>query len=747
GRGGVGIVYRVYDPKMDRVLAMKVLQMVHHHHPDVIERFLREARLTARLQHPGIVPVYEIGALSDGRPFFTMQEVRGRNLYAAIRALHDRNPRHRRPLLEAFVRVCETLAFAHANDIVHCDLKPANVMIGRFGQTRLLDWGLAASLEEPTSNLGIRPLYATAGTPGYMAPEQADPTAQITPAADTYALGALLFEILVGQPPVLGADGVSQRVGDGPTLIPTSIRRILERALQIDPSDRHPNAGVFWAEVSAWLAGATRHSQAQSLVDEADNREKLAAELSADAEQHRAASAALIQQLTPWESDSRRQDAWRFEQEAERLDIQAARTRAEGLNALHAALRLWPDLTGATDRLADHYHREHQRAEQRQDMRAAARIAFQLQNYGAERYQDYLQGDGSLDLDTSPPAEVQLHRYVEQERHLTALPERTLGTSPVRNAPLSMGSYLVILSAPGRLITRYPVFLPRQHRWTGIPPGTVDVAAVVLPALDELDATQEAYVPAGWFLAGPPQQMRRYWVDAFVIQRYPITHAQYLVFLNALVDQGQVQEALRWAPRTRSEGQLLYAWSSAHGFRLSEGTPWEMDSPVIMINWSSACAYARWWCNQTGHDWRLPSEWEWEKAGRGVDGRIFPWGDHFEHTRCANAMSHAGRRHPWPIGAFAMDQSPYRVCDLSGGVRDWCVEPLSMELPADGSRIQAGHARLQGGERLRSCRGGSWQYGPARCCLHYRETMSEDYRSFDLGFRLVRSYRADTRRA
>lgn len=172
GRGGMGIVYLAEDTTLERHVALKVLQI---EEPQLLARLEREAKILARLEHPNIVPLYDAGALPDGRLFYTMKFVEGDSLAAYCRrapSLPDR--------LRLFEKLCEGVAFAHSRGILHCDLKPGNIMVGPFGELWIMDWGLARLLSNPPEADGI-----VAGTPAFMAPEQArGASLEITERAD-----------------------------------------------------------------------------------------------------------------------------------------------------------------------------------------------------------------------------------------------------------------------------------------------------------------------------------------------------------------------------------------------------------------------------------------------------------------------------------------------------------------------------------------------------------------------------------
>ncbi len=204
GRGGMAVVVRAHDADLDRTVALKILGPTHATDPILAARFLREARICARLQHPGIVPIHEHGRLADGRPWFSMRHVQGETL--ADRMERDRKDSPHSmgtsSLLSIFESVCQTMAYAHNEGVAHGDLKPANVMLGPFGEVLVLDWGLA--------QVDMDPIFAEPqrimGTPAWLAPELASGACPVPNASsDVFALGAMLCEILTGAPPWQGA--------------------------------------------------------------------------------------------------------------------------------------------------------------------------------------------------------------------------------------------------------------------------------------------------------------------------------------------------------------------------------------------------------------------------------------------------------------------------------------------------------------------------------------------------------------
>jgi serine/threonine protein kinase len=245
GRGGMGIVHRARDAELGRDVALKVLRTGGF---DLARRLHREARVLASLEHPGMIPVHDVGVLADGRPFYVMKLVRGQRLdewAAEGPALAAR--------LRAFERICETVAFAHAHGVVHRDLKPGNVMLGEFGEVLVMDWGVAKVLADsapdvPVADLpGVETAAGTVlGTAGYMAPEQAagDPRA-VDARTDVYALGGVLHFLVAGWPPTAGAL---------PAGTPRPLAAIIQRCLAAARSDRYASVMEVAADVRAFQA-------------------------------------------------------------------------------------------------------------------------------------------------------------------------------------------------------------------------------------------------------------------------------------------------------------------------------------------------------------------------------------------------------------------------------------------------------------------------------------------------------------
>ncbi|MCC7169543.1 MAG: tetratricopeptide repeat protein [Planctomycetes bacterium] len=308
GRGGMGAILKVWDRELRRPLAMKVVlgkgeEALTGATPRVEERalarFLDEAQITSQLDHPGIVPVHELGTDESGRAYFTMRLVRGEDFEKVIEHVHaGRDGWTLTRALNVLVKVCEALAYAHSRGVVHRDIKPANVMVGKYGEAYLMDWGCARNLDQPErrdirittapkqtgevktlrrdlkKELPNSPLFTmdgdVIGTPAYMSPEQArGDLEQVGVQSDVYSMGALLYHLLSGREPYIpegvrpSAYMVLRWVLEGPpksldSLAPTAspeLVSIAEKAMAREPRDRYPGAESFARELQAYLDG------------------------------------------------------------------------------------------------------------------------------------------------------------------------------------------------------------------------------------------------------------------------------------------------------------------------------------------------------------------------------------------------------------------------------------------------------------------------------------------------------------
>ena len=291
-RGGLGQVSVARDAELNREVALKELRPERADDPSSRARFLLEAEVTGRLEHPGVVPVYGLGCDARGRPFYAMRLVKGETLKEAIEHFHARQAAAGggvrpwnlalRQLLSRFVAVCNVVAYAHSRGVIHRDLKPANILLGPYAETLVVDWGLAkvvgrgesarsvgaaeATLQPASGSGSSETLPGTAlGTPAYMSPEQAEGRLERTgPASDVYSLGATLYCLLTGRPPLEETDvaAVLRKIQRGEIVpprrvdgrVPAGLEAICRKAMAVDPGDRYPTPRALADEIEHWLA-------------------------------------------------------------------------------------------------------------------------------------------------------------------------------------------------------------------------------------------------------------------------------------------------------------------------------------------------------------------------------------------------------------------------------------------------------------------------------------------------------------
>ncbi|WP_284721726.1 bifunctional serine/threonine-protein kinase/formylglycine-generating enzyme family protein [Polyangium sorediatum] len=793
GQGGFSEVREVWDRHVDRRVALKV-QSPSRSLPEDCERFRQEVRITAQLQHPGVVPIYDWGELPDGRIWFTMKRVRGETIGHRIARLHGLRGaeyfQSLRRMLDDFRRLCEPVAYAHAEGIIHRDISPQNLMVGDLGEVHVMDWGLARDLsrdERPTASTASGTLRSdlsetsvrtrVAGTPFYMPPEQArGEIAAMGSASDVYALGAVLYEILSGRPPYASRPGapemperIVERVCKGPPSpieevappeAPKELYALCRKAMERVPSNRFLDANALMTAVRDWLDGADRRARARRIVEDAHHAHRARIErMREDASRLRARARQILDRLRPFDRAQEKAVGWQFEDEAAAIEQDVLREEINWTQKLRSALNEVPDLEEAHAALAAHYAENLRRAEAEHDRPAATSFAALLEDHTAKlraderaRYEALLQGDGRLTLITEPAiARVVIKPYEPDSRYLVASEEKAYTTStPLCDLRLPCGSYLVRLSAHGYRDVAYPVAIGRGEHWDGVRPGGTEAHPVRLLREEEL-GPEDVYVPPGWFVvggdprAGESMSRRRVWADGFVFRRHPVTNAEYAAFLNDLVEEGLVDLAQRHCPR-RSPGaafngdaQLAYARDPRSGRYMLEDPEAEYARPVVCVDWYSAIAYAAHHARQTGLGWRLPSELEWEKAARGVDGRFMPWGDQIEPTWACVSGSHADRKHVMPVHSYPTDVSPYGVRGTAGNVRDWCIEPWRLDGPrVEGDVLQI-ETTTEEDDTDRAVRGGAWISSGDMMRLSVRYAERPTRRHGVLGFRLARS--------
>jgi serine/threonine protein kinase len=281
-QGGLGVVFVARDTEVGREVALKRIREQRQHQSQDRERFPREAEITGRLEHPGIVPVYGMGHDTSGHPYYTMRLVEGRTLAEAIEAFHQDGPKALLPavrnpglraLLNRFVAVCHTIGYAHSRGVIHRDLKPGNILLGDYGETLVIDWGLARQTDglekaggpeerrrSPDASSGTR-TGKEMGTRGFMSPEQArGDWVNVGPASDVFSLGATLYAILTGRAPSGDRSGLADaaagkcaRPRQVSRAVPPALEAVCLKALAVGPEERYTRALELAADVQRWL--------------------------------------------------------------------------------------------------------------------------------------------------------------------------------------------------------------------------------------------------------------------------------------------------------------------------------------------------------------------------------------------------------------------------------------------------------------------------------------------------------------
>ena len=259
GRGGMGVIYRARQRHSRRIVALKCILDHHAHNREWVQRFRREAEAAASLDHPNILPIYEVTETEEGLPYFSMKWATGGSLRAVGPALH-KDPRE---CVRLMAKVARAIDYAHKHGVLHRDLQPGNILLDSRDEPLVSDFGLAKWLE---GNSDLTQTLTSFGTPGYIAPEQADgPAAELTPAADIYSLGAILFNLLANRPPFLGTNALSviRQAGevDAPklrSLIPSldrDLETVISHCLEREPAARYHSAGALADDLERWLEG------------------------------------------------------------------------------------------------------------------------------------------------------------------------------------------------------------------------------------------------------------------------------------------------------------------------------------------------------------------------------------------------------------------------------------------------------------------------------------------------------------
>lgn len=763
GRGGGGQVVRAFDRELGRTVAMKILSRPPEAGPltnKSVQRFIAEAQTTGQLEHPNIIPVYDMGVLADGRLYYTMKEVRRHSLREVLQALlrgeeliEEEYTLTR--LLNIFRQVCQAMHFAHVRGVVHRDLKPDNIMLGDFGEVLVTDWGLArVQGREVVTDFFLqggedhRP-GQTLGTPAYMPPEQARGELDLVDElSDVYALGAILYEVLTLEPPFVGKSPFAvmvqvvneavvpprRRVPDRD--IPEELEVICLRAMAPERESRFEGAHELYLAIEAYLDGVRPREARRRSEQAARHAESYFRALGeSQALERRARDAAAA--VEDWEPVMRKRLVWRLQDEVQSTRHRMARAFGEAVNAYTQSLAYEVDLQSARQGLAQLYWSRFKTAENSQDILTLLYFEALIRQYDDGTYMPLLEGHGELTLATFPEgAELFLQPMVDRDRRLVPGDERYLGCSPVQGASLPMGVYQAVIRHEGYRDVVVPLTVGR----------CVEVDLVVDMLTEDDIGEGFIYVPPGEFIMGGDDEAfdahdrADVFVEAMLIARFPVTFRQYLEFINDLW-LSHPEQARQRLPSSRGSDGLLVRFDqdlqmvvpdeiviegkARERYPAGRGSEW--DLPVIGVSFDDAVSYAQWRSRRDGVSYRLPTEVEWEKAARGTDGRVYPWGNHFDPTFCKMLLSRPEHSQPEPVGVFRADESPYGVRDMAGGVREWVADLSDPSQP------------LHPDAQTCTVRGGAWNQDAKGCRLASRIRIIRQARNNSIGFRLARS--------
>ena len=754
GRGGLGKVDEVKDANLGRHVARKMLLSGLDASQQSITSFIQEAYITGQLEHPNIIPLYEIGTVEDGQYYYTMRMV---SSYTLLQAMHD-NELSLVQYIRIVQEICMGLEYAHSRGVTHRDIKPANVILGEFGEVLIIDWGLAEiSADNP---LSLAPQFRVErnkgksfrGTPHYLAPE-AIQHGTFSPAVDQYAVGVILYQILTGTLPFTHKDFFSlifticNKPLEPPTErtpereIPAMLERICLRMLEKDPNKRFASCREVHTQLEEFLEGTKererRHLKAEERIDEAYALRGQWMTSQIEVAEKRREWEALEGKVEPWSALEKQQELWAQEDALREAETREAQEFAEIVQKYIQALDHEPRNERAREGLSDVYWDRFLEAEQKRDTRQLILYRDLVLLYDTGKYRRLLESDVLLSFSVKPKyAQIQLYRYTPKQRRLEPRSEWEELSSPL-SLGLSSGSYLLEVSCEGYRSVRYPAMLQR---------GKTVHSSLQLFREDEVGESY-VHIPAGEFLYGGDdeaemsQPVRSVHINDFFMSRYPITFREYLAFLNELhvEDPKSAQQML---PRS---GQETYAnfveaenryvpnrASLFHGdiaLRYPKESEAEWELPVFGVSWFDAVLYCRWRSKKESRLVTLPTEEQWEKAAGGVDHRIYPWGNEFVATFCKMGLSRPPQElQPEPVGAFPVDESPYGVCDVVGSIGEWTT-PLSQE------ELDA----LEKDPKIRVFqRGGGWVVSnPKLMRIRTRLLRHEGLPSYNCGIRVV----------
>jgi formylglycine-generating enzyme required for sulfatase activity/tRNA A-37 threonylcarbamoyl transferase component Bud32 len=717
GRGGMGVVYKARQVRANRVVALKMILAGGHAGEHELARFRTEAEAVARLQHPNIVQIHEVGE-AEGRPFFSLEYCPGGSLAGKLQGT-PLPPREAAQLVEVLARAMDA---AHQKGVIHRDLKPANVLLAEDGTPKITDFGLAKKLEDAAGQTGSGDVL---GTPSYMAPEQAGGRArEVEPLADVYALGAILYECLTGRPPFRAAtalDTLLQVLSAEPVAVrqlqpkvPVDLETICLKCLRKEPGRRYASAAELADDLRRFRAGDPIRARPVGAVERtwkwARRRPALAA-LVGVVVLALVALAVLSGNLVLARSDAeaKRQDAERKEQVAREKEAEARKEADKATKARDFLASIF-DLselekkqgTFSPFQLLD-------RAEQRLPLEFADHPELRADLLATlEDARSGLGAPAALVLEVRGGAELRTRKGVAKPavRNVLLFPGDRLSLAADANVRL------VVLS------DLHQEWLAQGHEATVGRPGCVPGEAVGRRSEDIM--LTFAPLPKGTFYMGwngeKGSAKKTEVQEDFEIAVYTVTQGQWQAVMGNNPSAFSRQGANQGSVSGISDEELKLF-------------------PVEMVSWKDAQEFVKKLNEKErggGYWYRLPTEAEWEYACRGGATSEDECSYHFYFDKLSNDLSsdqanfngefpvgnapkgkHLGR--PTRVGSYLPNK--LGLYDMHGNVWQWT-------------------SSSEGSDQL--VRGGSWNFIGSDCRAAYRSRVAPTIRDFNLGFRLAR---------
>ncbi len=688
--GSTSEIRYVRDKFLRRIVIMKIGRKAESNHV-----FIEKVKHIAQLEHPNIVSVHDAGELEDGRPFYTVRLSSGLTLKAAIQRVwqgQDTQSWTFRRLIDSYRKVVSAAGYAQTLSVYHSNLSAENVTLGRYGEVLVTSW---MSMDDMPS---------------------ASPAVNIVE-----SLGRILFHILTGS--AIHGEGVIHfdLLNTPSPLCPPILAQLCRKACTGAITEH----GILLRGIDDWLEGVQRKEKAESLLTESAKLRVIKSQLGEHAKHVKEEAQAGLLQIPYHASEEEKAVNWRKLDEANKTLEMAEMLEQEQIKNLNGAISYHAENRRAHLALSEVYwervRRHKNDSDTTQHIREESRLLKAVQRLQKEhperkRVEKYLHGPAKLTLSTSVPgAKVYWQRYKDDGMILQLGKKSYLGVTPLRAVDLMPGSYLLTISKEGYDDVKYPVCVKKGEHWDGCPPGESAPYPIWLPPKGVIPEGF-IYIPAGWTILGgdtnPDSRgsyRQRVWVDSFAVAQYHVSNADYITYLNDLVAQGRADEA-----KIRAPNDIFKMVADQSNFYQAPDNTFSLHNPqtgsrmhpniaVGNLDTSGMVAYLRWMSERTGIEYRLIRYDEWEKAARGVDERIYPWGNDCDPSLVNMNMSlrvQQGKpaQEMATFDRYPFDISPYGVRFMSGNCSDLVDSvfdrkppvvngPLCSRLPVSGQQL------------------------------------------------------------